>query len=340
MKKNKLFLIGLVAVSLLMSCGKPNDPESIAPIPPIDKSGGYKIIDTIISYGYAQDVLKKDNLLYISQGEGGLMIVDVTDPIQPEMVSVTTQYLQGYSNRLAMQDSILYISAGTNGTFVVDVSDPFAPYRVEVSSPFKPARVVHVFNSYLFTSVSENGVKISEISYPSEPDPRGSISTPGYAYGMATTADSNYLMVACGEMGLSIYDISKMKMGFGPFKQVGWCDTPGYAEEVAIDDERSLALLTCGTAGLQIIDYSDTTNIHISGFYDGSGYFKSLIYKNQRVFIAAELSGLQVVDVSNPTTPKLIGEVDTDFAWALDMDDKNIYVADDKEGVIVFSIPE
>jgi len=338
MKMNKLFIIGLLGISLLISCGKPNHPESIVPD---DTSGGYKIVKKITTAGYAQDVLLKDNLLYISQGEGGLMIVDVTNPTFPETVSITTQNLQGYSNRLAMQDSILYISAGTNGTFVVNVSDPFAPFRVEVSSPFKPARVVHVFNGYLFTSVSENGVKLSELSnHPSEPDPRGSIPTPGYAYGMATTADSNYLMVACGEMGLSIYDISKMKMGFGPFKQVGWCDTPGYAEEVAVDDERSLAFLTCGTAGLQVIDYSDTTNIYISGFYDGSGYFKSLIYKNQQVFIAAELSGLQVVNVSNPANPKLIGEVDTDFAWALDMDDKNIYMADDKEGVIVFSIPE
>lgn len=337
MKMNKLFLLGIFWLSLLMSCGKPNDPESIEPE---DTSGGYKIINKITTYGYAQDVLKKDNLLYITQGEGGLMVVDVANPMSPVTVSVTTEFMQGYSNRLAMQDSILYISAGTNGTFVVDVSDPFAPYRVEVSSPFKPARVVHVFRGYLFTSVSENGVKLSEISFPSEPDPRGSISTPGYAYGMANTADSNYLMVACGEMGLAIYDIYKLKEGFGPFKQIGWCDTPGYAEEVAVDDERSLAFMTCGTAGLQVIDYSDTANIHITGFYDGSGYAKSLMYKDQKVFIAAELSGLQVVDVSNPAKPTLIGEVDTDFAWALDMDDKNIYLADDKEGVIVFSIPD
>jgi hypothetical protein len=337
MKMNKLFIIGLFGLSLLISCGKPNHPESIVPD---DTSGGYKIEKKITTAGYAQDVLLKDNLLYISQGEGGLMIVDVTDPLNPETVSITTENMQGYSNRLAMQDSILYISAGTNGTFVVNVSDPFAPFRVEVSSPFKPARVVHVFRGYLFTSVSENGVKLSEISYPSEPDPRGSIPTPGYAYGMANTADSNYLMVACGEMGLAVYDIYRLKEGFGPYQQVGWCDTPGYAEEVAVDDARSLAFMTCGTAGLQIIDYSDTTNIHITGFYDGSGYAKSLIYKDQRVFVAAELSGLQVVDVSNPANPTLIGEIDTDFAWALDMDEKYIYLADDKEGVLVISIPD
>jgi len=337
MKMNKLFLFYLFGLSLIISCGKPNDPESIIPD---DTSGGYKIVKKITTAGYAQDVLKKDDLLYISQGEGGLMIVDVADPMNPVTVSVTTEYMQGYSNRLAIQDSILYISAGTNGTFVVNVSDPFAPFRVEVSSPFKPARVVHVFRGYLFTSVSENGVKLSEISYPAEPDPRGGISTPGYAYGMATTADSNYLMVACGEMGLSVYDIYKIKEGFGPFKQVGWCDTPGYAEEVAVDNERSLAFLTCGTAGLQIIDYSDTTDIHITGFYDGSGYAKALMYKDKQVFIAAELSGLQVVDVTNPANPTLIGEVDTDFAWALDMDENYIYLADDKEGVQIISIPK
>ena len=43
-------------------------------------------------------------------------------------------------------------------------------------------------------------------------------------------------MVACGEMGLYIYDISDLEQGQGQLDtlQIAWCDTPGKAEEVII----------------------------------------------------------------------------------------------------------
>ena len=337
MKNNKLFILLLFGLVVLMGCGKPNDPEVIEPI---DISGGYKIVTKLATAGYAQDVLKKDSLLYIAQGEGGLMIINVVDPKNPEAVSITTENLQGYSYKIAVVDSIAYLAAGSNGVFVVDVSDPFAPYRLEVSSPYKPARNFHIMGEYMFVAISENGLKISDILYPSEPDPRGGIQTAGYAMGLTTTADSAYLMVACGEMGLSVFNISDFQEGYGDYPLVGTCDTPGYAEAITILEEKSVAFLACGTAGLQIVDYSDTTNIHITGSYDGSGYAKSLMLKNNKIFMSAELGGLQIIDVSDVKSPKLLGIVETKFAMSLAMDENYIYVADEVEGIIVVSIPK
>ncbi len=51
------------------------------------------------------------------------------------------------------------------------------------------------------------------------------------------------------------------------------------------------------------------------------------------------MGGLQIIDVSDFTNPKLIGVVDTEFALGLDMDDEFIYVADEDEGLIIISIP-
>ena len=75
---------------------------------------------------------------------------------------------------------------------------------------------------YLFTAVSEAGVKISEISYPPQPDVRGGFQTPGYARALTTTPDSAFLIVACGEMGIALYDIRDLQGGFGTYRQVGW----------------------------------------------------------------------------------------------------------------------
>ncbi len=337
MKMNKVFGLLLFGLFLAMGCGKPNEPESIVPE---DTSGGYKIVTRFPTPGYAQDVIIKDDLLYIAQGEGGLLIVGVNDPENPQTVSVTTEEVRGYSTKIAIKDSAVYLAAGTFGITAIDVANPSEPFVTVSNLNMKPARNILIWGNYMFTATSEQGVSIAEISYPVQPDMRGGINTTGYAYGLASTADSSYLMVACGEMGLSIYDISDFQEGFGEYPLVAWCDTPGYAEAVTVLDNESLAFMACGTAGLQIIDYSDTADVHIVGSYSTGGYAKELIYSNQRILITTEKLGLQIIDVSEVDSPSFIGQVDTEYALGLDMDENYIYIADEVEGLIVISIPD
>ena len=174
---------------------------------------------------------------------------------------------------------------------------------------------------------------------PHTPDIRGEFSVSGYANGLAIN-DTTLLLVASGEMGMSIYNISDFQQGYGIYPHVGWCDTPGYAEAIKIRENDSIAFLACGTAGLQIIDYSDTSNIFIAGSYDGSGYAKDLEYKNNLVFMTTELSGLQIINVANIASPSLVGTVETEYALGLDLDENYIYLADEIEGIIIISIPD
>jgi hypothetical protein len=327
-----IFLAGLV---LLAGCGKPSDPESLKP-----GDGGYKIVSRVQTSGFAQDVLKKDNLLYIAQGEGGLIIYNVADPRYPYLVSLTTDRLRGYAGRMAMKDSVIYLAANTFGVNVVDVRDPDTPVVTVTNLGIKPARSFYIMGNYMFTAISEQGVGIAEISYPSEPEIRGQFPTIGYAYGLAISSDSNYLFVAGGEMGMSIYNISDFQEGYGIYPNVGWCDTPGDAEAIALRESDSVAFLACGTGGLQIIDYSDTANIFVAGSYDSLGYAKDLIYHNQRIYLTAETGGFQIIDVTDVTKPRLVGALETKFSLGLDMDESYIYVADEDNGFMVIAIPE
>lgn len=336
MRKFKLFVLMLIGASLIVSCGKPTTPETV-PVP--DVSGGYKIVSVYQTAAYAQDVLKKDGLLYIAQGEGGLMIVDASDPANPQTVSITSENVRGYSTKIATKDTAIYLAAGSFGVTVLDAADPLTPYVTVSNLPMKPAKGLHILGDYMFTAVSEQGVKITDISYPTQPDPRGPVNTAGFAYGMTTTSDTTYLFVACGEMGFFIYNISNFHNGWPVYWETGWCDTPGKAEFVSIIEDESIAFMACGTSGLQIIDYSDTTNIYIIGSLDVGGYAKDLEYKDQKVFMGAGLGGLQIIDVSDYSNPTLIGIVEMDYALGLDLDDKYIYVADEDLGLIIVSRP-
>jgi hypothetical protein len=333
MKRN-LFII-LTGIVLLAGCGKPKDPESLVP-----EDGGYKVVSSFLTSGFANDVLKSNDLLYVAQGEGGLSIYNVSDPAHPSFVSLTTKGLRGYAGKIAIKDTVVYLSANTFGVNVVNVAHPDTPFVTVTNLGIKPAKNFLVIGNYLLVAISEQGVGIGEISYPEEPDIRSQFSTRGYAYGLANSSDTNYLFVATGEMGLSIFNISNWQDGFGIYPESGWCDAPGDAEAVVLDESRSLAFLACGTAGLQVFNYADTSNIFIAGVFDSAGYAKDILYKNNRVYMACELGGFQVIDVSEPTAPKLVGAVATKFALGLEMDENYIYVADEDAGVVILSIPE
>ncbi|MBI5474145.1 MAG: hypothetical protein HY961_17555 [Ignavibacteriae bacterium] len=324
----------LLSCVIIAGCAKPNDPESLT-----QSSGGYAVVSKLATSAYAQDVEVKDSLAYIVQGEGGLLIVNVADRARPRIVASCQEGVRGYSYKLALKDSIVYVAAATFGVNVVNVRNPLSPVAVASNIAIKPAKSFSVFGDYLFTSISESGVKIADITVPSQPDIRGGIQNPGYAQALTTTQDSAYLLVACGEMGVALFDVRDMQGGFGYYPQVGWTDLPGYAVDVATMGNRPIALVACGRGGVQVVDFSDTAHVRVIGSYATGGYAKEIAYRNNRVYVTTELRGLQILSVDDPSSPKLIGVIDTEFALGLAVDQKYVYVADEEEGLIIISIP-
>jgi hypothetical protein len=332
--KKIFYIILFFGMALIAGCGTPNDPESI-----IGGDGGYKVVSKFFTSGYAQDVVVKDTLAFVTQGEGGLMIINVSDRSTPEELSTVYKELKGYSNKLAVKDSVVYISAGAFGVSVVDAFNPVTPIVTATNLALKPGKGFDIKGNFLFTAIGEYGFKISEISYPTQPDIRGETSTPGFASAVCVSPDTNYLLVACGEMGFALYNISELQNGWGTYPIAGWVDTPGYAEDVVAHPDLPYAFLACGTGGIYIVDFSDSANVKIIGSYSTGGYAKEIVFKNNKVFVTTGQRGLQIFDVSNLSSPVRIGTVETELALGLALDDNYVYIADESEGLIIISIP-
>jgi len=328
------YLILFLSLAFLASCGTPNEPESI-----IGGDGGYKIVSKFTTSGYAQDVVVNDTLAYVTQGEGGLMIISITDRKAPKELATVFKELKGYSNKIAIKDSVVYISAGAFGVSVVDAANPINPLVTATNLALKPGKGFDINGNFLFTAVGEYGFKISEISYPTQPDIRGETSTPGFASAVCVSADTNYLLVACGEMGFSLFNISELQSGWGTYPMTDWVDTPGYAEDVVDHPTLPYAFLACGTGGFFIVDYSDSADVKIIGSYSTGGYAKEVVYKDNKAYVTTGMRGLQIFDVSNLSAPVRIGTVETDLAMGLAVDDEYVYVADEGEGLVIISIP-
>ena len=324
----------LFSLAFFLSCGTPNDPESI-----IGGDGGYKIVGKFATSGYSQDVFVKDTIAYLTQGEGGLEIISVFNHSTPKLVSNVIQGIKGYSKKIAVKDSVVFISAGAFGISVVDVVDPVNPNVTITNAQPKPAQGFDILKNFLITAIGEYGFQISDNSYPFEPDPRGVTSTPGFAQAVFVTPDTSYLLVACGEMGFALFNISELQTGWGSYPMTDWIDTPGYAEDVVSHPTLPYAFMACGTGGLFIIDYSDSANVKIVGSYATGGYAKEVAFQDNIVYLTTELRGLQIFNVSNPSSPVRIGTVQTEYAVGLCVDNSYVYVADEKEGLIIISIP-
>ncbi|HEY6907411.1 MAG TPA: hypothetical protein VI230_08065 [Ignavibacteriaceae bacterium] len=335
MVKYVLVLI-FTSVILLSGCGTPNDPESV-----MGGDGGYKIVSKHPTSAFAQDILVDDTLAYIAQGEGGLTIINVKSPSNPSVVTVLTEQLRGYSYKLAIKDTIIYIASGLFGVTSINVVNPVNPIVEGNNRNVKPAKDFCIFNNFLFTAISEEGVNIAWLGDDARyPDIRGGMITPGYAQGVAISSDSNYALVAIGEMGLSFYDISQMGTGGGIYPLFKIVDTDGYAENVTINPFSPIAYVACGTGGLAIVDYSDSIDIKLAGNFVTTGYAKEVYYQNDKIYIATETRGLQIIDVADPQNPVRLGTVATMYAKGVTADDNYIYVADEDEGLIIVSIPK
>jgi hypothetical protein len=281
----------------------------------------------------------KDTLALIAQGEGGLMIIDISNPKAPVELS-TVDSVKGYGYKLVNKDSVVYIAAKAFGVTIIEVSDPENPVLILSNTQPRPANGFDIMGDFLFTAVGEYGVKIAYLGdNPAEPDFRGGATTPGFAQSVFVTPDSNYLLVACGEMGLALINISELGNGSGSYPRLSWVDTPGYAEDVVAHPELPYAFIACGTSGLFVADFSDSLNMKIVGSYSTGGYAKEVVYKENKIYVTTELRGLQIFDVTNVNSPVRIGTVETEYAMGLTVDDNYVYVADELEGLVIISIP-
>src|SRR6266540_178442 len=74
------------------------------------------------------------------------------------------------------------------------------------------------------------------------------------------------------------------------------------------------------------------------GGYDTSGRALGLAVSGNYAYVADELDGLQVIDVSNPANPQRVGGYDTMYAFGVAVSGNYAYVADYDAGLLVIDV--
>jgi hypothetical protein len=129
-------------------------------------------------YQMAEILRGEGNLVYVAAGKHGLIVVDVSDPTQPGIMSKYRPFRFGYAEGLAVKDGIVYLAMGSeiwnissieNGLHIIDATDPSSPRLVGKTSFLDWVEGVHTTGEYAYVANTWNGVRSIDIRNPDRP---------------------------------------------------------------------------------------------------------------------------------------------------------------------------
>lgn len=315
--------------------------------------------------GMAFDIIVAGDLAYIADSASELTVADVSDPTAPRIVA---QLDLGMDDRkgafvLALYGSTAYLGGMVIPLHVIDVSDPLAPRLVNVvTSPLQAisangalsdicdlatsssaaafaadasASPSTASGGYAYVANGAAGLQIFDLGVPTAPRPIGSL--PMLSMGTDLAVQGTRAYAADSVFGLQVVDLADP---VAP-RLAGISPTRGTLHGVAVDGR--FAYVADNLVGdLQVVDVSRPDAPFPMGAIETPGDDALRVaLSGGHAFVAAFADGLQVVDVRDPVTPRLVGGSNAvRAARDVVVQGSMAYVADNDLGLVVFDIAE
>ncbi len=306
------------------------------PVEPDDGTGGYRIVGTLAIAGYAEDVEVEGTLCLVAASQGGLVLVDVSDPANPEYLSTGVTSYPAMGCAYVASDSLAFAAIGAQGIYVYDVSDLLNPVLQSngqgIFSRDVVTREVTPGDYHEVLTADGYGLKAQECYWYESLETwyfRQASDEGGSGVARGICLHGNLALLAIEELGLSIYDVTDVRNVL----YLGGVDTPGEARAVAAFGD--YAYVADWRKGLQVVGIADPDSLKIVASVDMDGLADGICYFDGKVYVAAHTGGLLVFDVSDPTNPRAAGSLETPFANDVFVKDPYVYVADRDWGLVV-----
>lgn len=117
---------------------------------------------------------------YMARRDGGLCIVDISNPSAPFLVS--TLEIEGRAANITVADDIAFISLADDGVYLVNIANPAAPYQLSRFGTVSDPRKVAVSGHYAYIAQNDYGLQVIDFLIPTSPSLVGSfegVGSPG-----------------------------------------------------------------------------------------------------------------------------------------------------------------
>lgn len=228
----------------------------------------------------------------------GIEVIDVSDPWSPRSVASVETY--GTSHGLVVSGGRIYVATEepfyphASSLQVIDVSDPLHPEILgDVPVPVGP---VVVSGRYAYVAAEEQ-LFVIDVSDPRDPRIVNQVTVGGIA-GM-TLCDAHIFATGVPFRAIDVSDPVRPRVlgevDLGPYAGGNVAAAGPFAYAA---DER-----------LHVISVSSCETRPILGSVETPGFVRSVALEGDHAYVAAWHGGLQVVDVSNPAAPEIVGQL-------------------------------
>ena len=277
-----------------------------------------------------QGLAVADGTAYVTDLNGGLHIIDVSDRQNPSIISSVGDSADG----VYLVGQIAYVACGSYGGLqVIDVSDSQNPKIIgKVDTP-GGARKVTVIDQTAYVADYGSGLQIIDVSDPRNPAIIGSVDTPGNAFEVDVIGQTAY--VADRTAGLQIIDVSNPQA----LPNIGSLVAADFVTGVVLTDQ--IAYVTNYEAGLLVVDVSNPQSPTVIGSIDTPGFAVEVAIVDHTAYVADDYEGLQIIDVRDPKNPVTIGSVDTpEYAEDVAVTGQTAYVVDSEAGLVIIDVTD
>jgi hypothetical protein len=243
---------------------------------------------------------------YVGNGNAGLMTLDISSPAKVHLVgSVSTG---GLANRLAVRMSgghLLAYLVNSGALQIVDVSDPAHPALLGKTSQllmqwYSPNSIA-VINNQAYLADGYGYGQAVDVTNPQSPTALGAV----FWDAPSAVAVAGGLIYTWAIDGLAIYNYPG-----GTSQRVGYSSLSGgqvQGSSLAIASGR--AICAGSEHGISIYDVSSASTPNPVGKFSASaGYAVSVAVNGNSAAFATQNSGLKLIDVGNPSSPRLTSQ--------------------------------
>jgi hypothetical protein len=235
-----------------------------------------------------------------------------------------------------------YLANNYDGVKIIDISNPNSPS--ELASINLPDRTngVYVKGDYLYALYQDGGFIVYNIEDLSAPVEYASVILPGvlnsiYVHTIESYANFGYAFVASGLEGIRIIDFT--------------AGNPNLSQTITGIDAKRIYVPTAGdyayvavgsSGGFRVVDLSNEGNYSIDYSYTtGNGSAQDVFVEGNYAYLANGNSGLEIVDVTNLSSPQKIGEIaTTGFMNRLVVANDTVFVLDSSFGLYIINVAD
>jgi hypothetical protein len=283
--------------------------------------------------GIVRGIQVSGQYAYLATSTGGLHVLDISQPVEPKLVSSVYPEASGCV-AVALQDDTAYLACNPGGLFIVDINNPQQLVVLSSGRFTGAASSIAVSGNYVYMAgyaSGQSGLLVIDVSKPADPTQIGFFSVndvpgqlPVYAF-WTVRACGSYICLTADSAGVLVLNVSNPA---NPKVETSFLAGTLMAGGLTVDGERMYVI--DDMQGLYVLDITDPLHPEqIGEMPTGVGGFefslmegreRGMLLTADRLWITDPTRGLVVVDVSDPSSPQRIGHYQTPVPnWLMDI---------------------